>query len=51
MEIVYLKKQGDFGYPIPILAQGGEDLKRQASQIQPGQNEVTINLQVDFSIK
>jgi len=50
-KVIKIQEQGDFGYPIPILAQGGEDLKRQASQIQPGQNEVTINLQVDFSIK
>lgn len=48
---VKIQEQGDFGYPIPILAQGEADLKRQASQIQPGQNEVTISLQVDFSLK
>ena len=48
---VKISEQGDFGYPIPILARGEADLRAQASQIQPGQNEVTINLQVDFELK
>lgn len=46
-----ISEQGDYGYPIPILARGEADLKAQASQIQPGQNEVTITIQVDFELK
>lgn len=48
---VKIQELGDFGYPVPIMARNEADLKSQASQIQPGQNEVTINLQVDFSLK
>ena len=48
---VKITEQGDYGYPIAILARGEADLKAQASQIQPGQNEVTITLQVDFELK
>ena len=48
---IKIQEQGDFGYPMPILAQSEADLKRQSSLIQPGQNEVTINLLVDFSLK
>ena len=48
---IKITEQGDYGYPIPILARGEADLKAQASQIQPGQNEVTITLQVDFELK
>ena len=48
---VSIKEQGDFGYPVPILARGEADLKEKASLIQPGQNEVTISLAVDFALK
>lgn len=48
---VKIQEMGDFGYPMPMLAQNESDLRQKASIIQPGQNEVTINLQVDFSLK
>lgn len=48
---VKITEQGDFGYPVPILARGEADLQQKASQIQPGQSEVTINLSVDFALK
>ena len=48
---VKIQEQGDYGYPIPILARGEADLVEKASQIQPGQNEITINLAVDFALK
>lgn len=38
-------------YPPPIALRSEADLKEQASIIQPGQNEVTITLLVDFSLK
>lgn len=50
-KVTKIQEQGDFRYPIPLLAQGEADLKRQSSLIQPGQNEVSINLLVDFSLK
>ncbi|OGM54635.1 hypothetical protein A3F62_04895 [Candidatus Woesebacteria bacterium RIFCSPHIGHO2_12_FULL_44_11] len=48
---VKIQEQGDYGYPVPILARGEADLKDKASLIQPGQNEVSINLAVDFELK
>lgn len=50
-KVVIIKEQGDFGLPVPIMAMSESELEQKASQIQPGQNEVTINLQVDFSLK
>ncbi|OGD85443.1 hypothetical protein A3B51_02085 [Candidatus Curtissbacteria bacterium RIFCSPLOWO2_01_FULL_41_18] len=50
-KVVKIQEQGDFGYPVPIIAQSELDLKERASQIQPGQNEVTINLSVDFALE
>lgn len=46
-----IKEQGDFGYPIPITARSEADLKEKASSIQPGQNEVTVTLAVEFALK
>ncbi len=48
---VNIKEQGEPIYPGPIFAQNEMDLKQRASQIAPGQTEVTINLAVDFSLK
>ena len=48
---VKIQEQGDFGYPVPLLARSEADLMEKTTQIQPGQNEVTINLQVDFALK
>ena len=50
-KVITIKEQGDFGVPQPMLAIGGMDLKEKVAQIQPGQNTVTINLSVDFSLK
>lgn len=46
-----IKEQGEPIYPGPIFVQSEMDLKQRASQIQPGQTEVTINLAVDFALK
>lgn len=46
-----IKEQGEPVYPIPLMATSEMDLKQKASQIQPGETEVTINLQVDFALK
>ena len=48
---IKITEQSDYGVPIPIFAGGEADLRQKASLIQPGQNEVTINLQVDFALK
>ncbi|OGD93113.1 hypothetical protein A3C33_04900 [Candidatus Curtissbacteria bacterium RIFCSPHIGHO2_02_FULL_42_58] len=50
-KVVKISEQGDFSIPPPIFAQGAVELQQKASQIQPGQNEVTISLQVDFSLR
>ena len=46
-----IKEEGQPIYPAPIIAQSEADLKQRASQIQPGQNEVTVNLSVEFELK
>jgi len=48
---VKISEQGDYGYPVPMMARAEGDLVQKASQIQPGQNQVTINLSVDFALK
>lgn len=48
---VKIQEQGDYAYPIPMMAVGGADLREKASSIQPGQDEVSINVQVDFELK
>mgnify|MGYP001602342364 CR=1 FL=1 len=50
-KVVKITEQGDYGYPVPMMAKAESDLVQKASQIQPGQNEVSINLSVDFSLK
>lgn len=50
-KVVKIAEDGDFGYPVPILARGEADLQSKASQIQPGQDEVTIALSIDFELK
>src|SRR3990172_991417 len=48
---VKIQEAGDVVFPQPFYAQSELDLKQKASLIQPGQNEVTINLAVDFELK
>jgi hypothetical protein len=50
-KVVKITEQGDFGYPVPMMARSSAELDQKASQIQPGQNQVSINLSVDFSLK
>lgn len=50
-KVIKIEEQGDFAIPIPLSVQDEAELKQKASIIQPGQNEVTINLKVDFSLK
>lgn len=50
-KVVNITEQGDYGYPVPMMARAESDLVQKASQIQPGQNEVTINLAVDFELR
>src|SRR3989344_2413278 len=44
-------EQGDFGVPIPLIAISETELQQKASQIQPGENEVTVTIQVEFELK
>lgn len=48
-DVVKVQEQEGY-YPIPILARGEADLQQKASSIQPGQNEVTVNIQVEFEL-
>lgn len=50
-KVINISEQQDFGYPQPLIAQSQEDLKQKVSQIQPGQNEININIQVSFALK
>jgi len=50
-KVASVSEQGDFGVPIPLSVRSEEDLSTQATQIQPGQNEVTITLSVTFEVK
>jgi len=46
-----VSEQEDFGVPIPLIARSEVDLQQKASQIQPGENEVTVTIQVEFELK
>lgn len=48
---VKIQEQGDVIFPQPLFAQGEADLEQRASQIQPGEQEVTVSLAVDFALK
>ena len=48
---ININEQGDTYYPTPVFAQTEADLKQRASQIQPGQDEVSVAIQVDFELK
>src|SRR3990167_3726429 len=48
---VKIQEQGDVIFPQPLMAQSELDLKQKASQIQPGEQEVNVNLAVDFVLK
>ena len=50
-KVIKIQEQGDLIFPQPLVAQSELDLKQKASIIQPGQNEITINLSVDFALK
>lgn len=50
-KVVKITEQGDYAYPMPMMARAESDLVQKVSQIQPGQNEVSINLSVDFELK
>lgn len=50
-KVISIKEQGDYAIPGPLYARGGADLLEKASSILPGQDEVSINLLVDFSLK
>lgn len=50
-KVTKITEQGDYGYPIPMMATSGVDLAEKSSQIQPGQNQISINLSVEFELK
>lgn len=49
-KVTNITEMGDFGYPVPLVARGEADLQQKAQTIQPGQDQVTINLQVEFEL-
>lgn len=49
-KVVKIAEGGDFGYPVPMMATSSRDLAEKASSIQLGQNQVTVNLSVDFAL-
>ena len=48
---VKIEEAGDVIFPQPLMAQSELDLKQKASQSAPGEQEVTVNLAVDFALK
>ncbi len=50
-KVISIKEGGDFGIPMPIYARSSAELQDKASTIQPGQNDVSITLSVDFALK
>ena len=48
---VKIQEQSDVIFPQPLFAQSEVDLKQKASQIAPGEQEVIVNLTVDFALK
>ena len=50
-KVLKVEEQGDFGIPTPLMASSEMDLREKASQIQPGQSEVTVSLKVDYQLK
>lgn len=49
-KVIKIAEQGDYAYPMPMMARAESDLVQKASSVQPGQNEVTINLSVEFEL-
>lgn len=50
-KVVKIGEQENFIYPQPLIAESQTDLKQKASQILPGQNEVTVTIGVDYQLK
>ncbi|OGE09240.1 hypothetical protein A3A60_02165 [Candidatus Curtissbacteria bacterium RIFCSPLOWO2_01_FULL_42_26] len=48
---VKITEQENFGYPQPLIAENSMDLKQKASQIQPGQNQVTVTISADYQLR
>lgn len=50
-KVITIKEQGDYAFPVPLYTRTGTELMEKAQTIQPGQDEVSINLQVDYALK
>ncbi len=50
-KVVKISEGSDFGYPIAMMARDSAELTQKASQIQPGQNQITTSVSVDFQLK
>src|SRR3972149_5973900 len=48
---VKIEEAGDVIFPQPLYTQSELDLKQKASQIQPGEQEVTVSLNVEFEFR
>lgn len=50
-KVVKISEGADFGYPVPMMARDSAELTQKASPIQPGQNQITTSVSVDFQLK
>lgn len=50
-DIVSINEGGGFRTPTPIFALSEADITKKVNTIQPGQNDVSITIQIDFELK
>lgn len=50
-KVVKISEGTDYGYPIAMMARDSAELSQKASAIQPGQNQITTSVSVDFQLK
>ena len=50
-KVASIAEEGNVIFPQPLLAISELDLKQKATQIMPGQNEVSVTIQVGFELK
>ena len=50
-KVVKISEGTDYGYPIAMMARDSAELSQKASVIQPGQNQITTSVSVDFQLK
>ena len=50
-EVISINEGNNFRIPTPIYALAEEDIQEKINTIQPGQNDVSITIQVEFALK